>query len=435
MRILFLFIIFFVSITSETLYSEEKSKDWERELDEEVKQIDKQEKDKNENLSENSSTDQSPKLHDLNITAAGEIVGEWDRQKPATTENKVQPRSTEIGFSGAVDQWLRGNVIIAAHGENGKFYFEVHEAWVQFPFLPWNVSLKVGQMFIDVGRLNRIHLHDRPFTATPIVHEKLIGRESIDDAGSEFSVLFPWRFIAQELVFGATNGRKFGHSHSDGIKKNNPLTYAHLKNFYHFGNNWGTQFGFSALRFEPTTDRKVERYLYGMDAVLKWNQSNQKEISLMAELWYNLEKYPLHSVIYNPTTNTVSPTLTEYPYPGRPEKKIQWGYYLFANYKFHQLWSIGLRYDFYKDLSIKDKEGYLADNYMEAHSVQVGFISSEYAQIRITAERRFARDYSQTSYETRLQKDLVVTPDLEKTEYRFYAQAIFILGSHPPHNY
>lgn len=118
-------------------------------------------------------------------------------------------------------------------------------------------------MFIDVGRLNKIHAHDRAFTMTPIVHEKFIGWESAIDTGAEFSILFPWKWITQELVLGATNGRKWGHSHDGGIQKNNPLLYAHLKHFYYFGNNWGTQFGFSGIRFEPTAERKTKGFYTG----------------------------------------------------------------------------------------------------------------------------------------------------------------------------
>ena len=34
----------------------------------------------------------------------------------------------------------------------------------------------------------------------------------------------------------------------------------HLKNFLYFGNNWGMQFGFTGLRYEPTTDKNQEKF-------------------------------------------------------------------------------------------------------------------------------------------------------------------------------
>lgn len=349
----------------------------------------------------------------MDVSAAIDLVGAWDRNKPRGTgeriDNKLDVRTAEFGFTGAVDQWLRANFLAAAHGENGQYFFEVHEANVQFPFLPFNTSLKVGQMFMDIGRLNKIHSHDRPFTMTPIVHEKFFGWESAMDTGAEFSILFPWKFITQELVLGATNGMKWGHAHSAGQPKNNPMAYAHLKHFYYFGNNWGTQFGFSGVRYEPSPNRRNERFLYGMDAVLRWNRSNLRELMFMSEAWYQQEFFP---EVTDPVTfeNSKAPT------------RDQWGYYLFIDYKFHQLWSAGVRFDYFTDKSLVRSNGRAADNAIEAQSLQITFHSSEFGKIRGSIERRFIMDYSKTDFQ-------------EVREIRFYAQAVAILGSHPAHSY
>lgn len=349
----------------------------------------------------------------MDVSVAIDIVGAWDRNKPRGTSerinNKLDVRTAEFGFSGAVDQWLRGNFLAAAHGEDGKYYYEVHEAWVQLPFLPFNTSLKVGQMFLDIGRINRIHSHDRAFTMAPIVHEKFIGWESAMDTGAEFSILLPWKKITQELVLGATNGKKWGHSHTEGEQKNNPMGYFHLKNFYYFGNNWGTQFGFSGVRFEPTTNRRNVRYLYGVDAVLRWNQSNLREIMLLTEAWYQQEIFP-------ETTNASTYERQKSP------SKDQWGYYLFADYKFHQLWSVGVRYDYFTDKSLVMKDGSPAKNAIEAQSLQATFHSSEFGKIRASFERRYIQDFSKEDFQ-------------EVREYRFYIQTVAILGSHPAHSY
>lgn len=288
---------------------------------------------------------------------------------------------------------------------------------------------------MDLGRLNRIHQHDRPFTTTPIVHEKFIDTESIADTGLELSILFPWTFLSQELVIGGTNGKKWGHSHDGGIKKNNPLAYAHLKNFYYFGNNLGTQFGFTASRFEPTENKKNEKFLYGFDIVVRWNYSNLREFILMAEAWYNKEVFPENEIQYHPESKTISPEPNYYPYPGKPANQIQWGQYIFLNYKFHQLWSAGFRYDFFTDYSLKNQAGYMATNAIEAQSFQISFIPSEFSFIRATVERRFTMDYSGETPENKALQGLIITPDFEKVEYRFFVQAVFILGSHPAHQY
>lgn len=163
------------------------------------------------------------------------------------------------------------------------------------------------------------------------------------------------------------------------------------------------------MRFEPTEDRKNQRYMYGLDWVLRWNQSNLKELMLMSELWYNKEIFPDS---YNFFTQVYS----------NPPNLIQWGWYLFAEYKFHQLWSVGYRYDFFTDKSIKNRYNFDAENYTEANSIQAAFHSSEYGVIRATFERRFLLDKSQDENQ-------------ERVDQRYYIQAMFILGSHPAHAY
>lgn len=401
----------------ETEKSSSNTEDWEKDLEKDIKEQEKKSKtfrDSRGTTSPAQSGNQQNRSAQnlmMDVHAAIDIVGTYDRYKPRKTENQLDVRTAEFGFSGAVDQLVRGYFLGAAHNENGEYKFEVHEAWAFFPFLPGNMTLKAGTMFLDIGRLNKIHAHDRAFTVAPIVHEKFIGWESLFDTGAEVSILLPWSFITQELVIGATNGKKLGHSHNEGIRKNNPLGYVHLKNFYYFGNNWGTQFGFTGLRYEPSEDRKNEKYMYGIDAVLKWNRSNLRDFSLMAEYWYNIEMFPEEYTFVN---NYVNRT--------KAPKKIQWGHYIFAEYRFHQQWSAGFRYDYYTDESLKTKQNYKADNFIEAQTLQLTFHPSEFSYIRGTVERRFIQD-------------LTLEQDREVKEYKYMIQCVLILGSHPAHAY
>ncbi len=392
-----------------------KKEDWEKELEEEIEEQDSKKKASIDSRGTNSPVQLNNQLNRsaqnlmMDVSVAVDIVGEYDKNKPKTSENKLDVRTAEFGFSGSVDQWLRGNFLAAAHSENGKYFYEIHEAYVQLPFLPLNVSLKAGMMFLDIGRINRIHAHDRPFTRTPIVHEKLIGWESAMDTGAEMSILLPWSFLTQEIVIGSTNGKKWGHAHSEGIKKNNPLFYTHLKNFYYFGNNIGSQFGFSGVRYETDQNNKNERYLYGADFTVRWNRSNLREFLFMTEYWLSVEKFA-SSVDYSKSTTT-----------NTPDAK-QWGYYAFLDYKFHQLWSVGYRYDFFTDRNSKNEQGLGALNFIEANSIQLTFKTSEFAYFRGSLERRYIRDESKSE-------------NTDMVDQRIYVQTVFILGSHPAHAY
>jgi len=402
-------------LPNQNLTSKQKKEDWEKELDDEIEDQDSKKKASVDSRGTNSPIQLNNQLNRsaqnlmMDVSVAVDIVGEYDKNKPKTTDNKLDIRTAEFGFTGSVDQWLRGNFLAAAHSENGTYYFEVHEAWVQLPFLPYNISLKAGSMFLDIGRLNRIHAHDRPFTKTPIVHEKLIGWESAMDTGAEMSILLPWSFLTQELVIGSTNGKKWGHAHSEGIKKNNPMFYTHLKNFYYFGNNIGSQFGFSGVRYETDQNNKNERYLYGADFTVRWNRSNLREFLFMTEYWLSVEKFAT-MIDYQKFTSSTAPDAK------------QWGYYAFLDYKFHQLWSVGYRYDFFTDKNSKNEQGLGALNFIEANSIQLTFKTSEFAYFRGSLERRYIRDESKSE-------------NTDVIDQRVYVQTVFILGSHPAHAY
>lgn len=152
------FILFILLSFSYTSYAQEEKEgsvqeDWEKELEADIESTDKDSKSLQDSrgstsvLPTGNSINRSAQNLMMNISTAVDIVGEWDKQKPQVSNNQLDVRSAEFGFSGAVDQWLRGNLLIAAHGENGEYFFEIHEAWVQFPFLPYNLSLKAGSFF------------------------------------------------------------------------------------------------------------------------------------------------------------------------------------------------------------------------------------------------------------------------------------------------
>lgn len=389
--------------------------DWELELDKEIRDQESKQKaftdsrGTNAPISLQNQVNRASQNLMMDIFVAMDIVGEYDKNKPKTTPNSLDIRTGEFGFNAAVDQWLRGYFLGAAHSENGAYFFEVHEAWVQLPFLPFNTSLKAGTMFLDIGRLNRIHAHDRPFTRAPIVHERLLDWESIADTGAEINFLFPWKGITQELVIGSTNGKKWGHSHTGGIKKNNPMFYSHLKNFLYFGNNIGSQFGFTGIRYEMDSNNTNQRYMYGADFLVRWNRSNLREFQFLSEYWYSVEKF---TSSYDLLSNTVR----------KPEDLIRWGYYAFLDWKFHQLWSVGYRYDFYTDRTVKNSQNRDVLSYIEANSLQLTFHTSEFAYFRATAERRYILDES-------------IESDRDKVDQRFLIQAVAILGSHPAHYY
>jgi hypothetical protein len=345
--------------------------------------------------------DRNQRTYALDILAAVDMVGSWDNEEPHTTGNEFQVREVEVGFLADIDQWAQGVLLMAAHQESGETVFELHEAYFAFPrfFLP-NLSARVGEMFFDVGRLNSTHRHDWKFTNAPLVHEQLLDEEAAGDAGAELSLLLPWPFW-QELTVGVFNGKTFGHSHVEGPTKNNPLYTAHLKQFFALGESWGTQFGFSYLRWHPTEEPHKVTHQYGFDGLLKWTRGHLGSFELSGEVWYR-ETREKNRRRFDPPAEPVDTRV---------------GGYIFSEYRFHPEWGVGYRYDLFTNPNYIDEQGNKQSrNGTEAHALMVTFYASEFSYFRATGER-------------------TTTLQTGDNTYQFYLQADFILGKHPPHNY
>ncbi|MCB1173891.1 MAG: hypothetical protein KDK39_10010 [Leptospiraceae bacterium] len=348
--------------------------------------------------------DQSGRSYSLDIMAAADFLGQWDNDEPHTTGNRFDAREVEFGFMADIDHIAEGTVMAAAHQEAGETVFELHEAYFYIPSTPIpNLSARVGQFFLDVGRLNTIHRHDWLFSVAPEVHEEMLDEEGAEDSGLELSYLipWPWQSFVQELTVGAFNGRTFGHTHNDGDNKNNPLYTAHLKQFIGFNNAWGTQFGFSYLRYHPSVEPHKVMHQSGLDWFLKWKPDVHRSLIFQTEVWYR-ETREKNERPYDPAATPV-------------ETRV--GVYSLLEFQFHRQWSAGYRYDFYTNPNYINEDGIKQkENGHAGNMLQLTWRPSEFSYFRATAQRN-------TTIET------------GKNTYQFFLQGTFIIGMHPAHSY
>lgn len=333
-----------------------------------------------------------------NIWVIGDFTSDQYIQHPGTPKTHIfRAREMELGFNTAIDHLALGQISLAAHNEDGAVFAELHEMFLEFNQMPWNLQAKFGRMFPDVGRLNSMHLHSRPFTYSPIVHEELFHYEGIIDTGGELSWLVPWGGFYQELKVGLFNGRIFGHAHNDGFNKPAPLWTARLKHFVPLVGNWGVQFGGTSLVYSPTTHPEDKDISWGADARLKWKRGRLQSFELAGEFWYRQKKRA------DPDQEDLV---------GQPS-----GFYVYANYQPFQTWYFGARYDYY---SILDRYspalGKAYTSADTAQSVWVTWQPSEFSYYRLTGERR----------------DVYLQ---DTDEYRIIMQVDFTIGYHPAHEY
>lgn len=408
-----------------------------------------------------SFQDRSGRTYILDMLAAADMVGEWDKEKDtnivkegrdirtyadrkveemfaareSATMNRASIRSAELSFYASVDQLAQGTVSIAAHDEGGETFFDVHEVSLYFPVTPIpGLSFKVGRFFMDAGKLNGTHQHDWHFTRPPVVHEKLMADEGVGDFGGEVSYLMPLPFW-QELTVGVFNGRYFGHAHEEGPKKQNPLVVVHLKNFVPLGDA-GFQFGFTALRWHPDTDPHRITYQSGLDATLKWRDGKKRSITWQTEAWYRETRLEERKI----TDSLPEPVETKT------------GIYSFLEWQFMEEWATGFRLDYYNEPGMTAEGGYL-----EVAGVSLGdVVTTEDPYLQAYADNIYLRQGWVESYTV---KNAIYEGALSLTykpsEFSYFRgtvteryeslyrdwdtilnlQATFIIGKHPAHVY
>ena len=115
-------------------------------------------------------------------------------------------RGAELIVSANIDPYasLLGNVLI---GEDGA---ELHEAFAEFPFLPFNLKAKAGLMLAHFGRWNQFHVHAMPFTSEPRIYREY-SHGLLALKGIELSWMPPIDHYV-EITLSAYN-RIQGHSH------------------------------------------------------------------------------------------------------------------------------------------------------------------------------------------------------------------------------
>lgn len=329
----------------------------------------------------------------LKISVAGDLVYDQGLNSQSEADENFKVRGAELSLYAPVDHLFEARLSAAAHDEEGETVFEVHELYLQTSKLIPRSRLKVGQFFLGIGRLNRFHQHDWPFTLAPLIHESILGDEGVFDTGAEFSTLLPLPFYF-DLTVGITSGHKFGHAHSEGEKPKTPTHYTRASSFVDFGSQRGLEYGLSYLG--RTSGDGDELSLLGFDLTFKKRVLKKIDWLVQTETWYRKNK-------------TESET----------ESRLI-GSYLFVDKNLSHFSSLGLRVDMTKDLTKKNSlTGKKVNNISYGITPQLTYKSSEFFTFRLSASHEFEREEGDT-----LSKDT-----------KILSQFVFILGAHPAHEF
>jgi len=200
-------------------------------------------------------------------------------------------QSGELFISAPIDPFLRGYASFAGSSEEG---FDIEEAALVTTALPWNLMLKGGRFFADVGRMPHWHLEQLPFVDRPPSIERLIPGESRAQ-GVELSWLVP---IDHYLRVTAGIYDSIGQRDdlppevvAGGSRGFDQLTWLlHPSTYFDLTDALNLELGGT---FATVADRGA-RYLYGFDATLRHQpgtSSLYQGLVLGSEWYWNNEEF------------------------------------------------------------------------------------------------------------------------------------------------
>ena len=104
----------------------------------------------------------------------------------------------EIGLSGAVDPYFRGQayIVTSIDALTGETNVELEEAFLSTLGLPYGLQLEVGHFLTEFGQINPRHPHQWDWIDQPIVNTRMFGGEGLRSPGMRLGWLTPATYAA-----------------------------------------------------------------------------------------------------------------------------------------------------------------------------------------------------------------------------------------------
>ena len=290
-------------------------------------------------------------------------------------EEGLQVQEVEIQLSSFVDPYVKADLILAIPGAEGV---ELEEGYITSMGLPGSLTLKAGKFYADFGKHNKLHTHQFPFVDAPLVVERLLGDEGLNETGIGLSWLLPTSWYG-ELSGQVLNGDNEAFAAPDG----GDLAYlAQVKNFWELGEDATLELG-GAYVLGKNSFAETTR-LAAADLTFKWQ--------------------PVQRTVYRSLM-----VQTEYLFAGRDRgiaEENEGGFYTLAQYQFARRWWIQGRYDFL-GLPEEDERNWRVSGLL-------AFVLSEFSALRLQYNR---------------------LDEENQAINKFFLQYNFTIGSHPAHRY
>jgi hypothetical protein len=262
-----------------------------------------------------------PNLPDISVI--GDFHYKLSTDKEDNTKDKLVIEEIETAFQGYLYPNIRADVFLAIHKHDEHVKPEISEAKVSFQKLIHNLSLEVGKIHVNFGKLNKIHQHHRNFYDQPVVLTNFFGEHGLVAEGFNFSYILPLPLFLQ-IDLGFWN---IPLLHHDEESQHNEFS---LVDKTYTNKIWISvpiktselEIGLNSLLSNGPhyQEHKDEVKIFGIDLTFRSFFTRNRKFLFTTEVYKLLRDL-------------------------EDSSKERFGYFVFTNYKFNKYDSVGLRYD------------------------------------------------------------------------------------------
>jgi hypothetical protein len=263
-----------------------------------------------------------------------EGIRQWSRPEFSFEE-------LEMVVQAYLNPFARADVVLTLPGpdvEAGKLGVEEVYATV-LRGLPGDLNLRLGKYRAEFGKLNMVHPHAWPFITQPLVAERFIGEEGLNDLGISVSGLLPtgdiYTRLTIDLLRGSSVGEATGIADTTGTR---PwyATSARLSGFFSLNDQSDLETGLSLYTGIHDPYARERFWYWNLDFKYKYRRDSYTALTIQGEYLLNTRRAG--------QDRDLVPFLTGGGIPGERNVTTS-GFYVYADYQFLKIFSTGVRFD------------------------------------------------------------------------------------------
>ena len=248
----------------------------------------------------------------------------------------------ELLLSAYLNPYAKGDVVLTLPGpdvEAGKLGVEELYATI-VRGLPGDLNLRIGKYRAEFGKLNMMHPHQWSFITQPLVAERFIGEEGLNDLGISLSTLLPTGELYTRLTVDLLRGSSSGKGAGIEDTTDTPPFYAataRLSGFFPLTETSDLEAGVSFFTGIHDPYHRDRFWYWNLDAKYKYRPSSYTSLTLQGEFLLNIRDAQQDREFIPFTEGNVGPVVRSVRSAGGV---------LFGELQFEKIYSVGARVDY-----------------------------------------------------------------------------------------